>query len=302
VPQISHGVSFGIEPPSPQQRRKSCVPQHATDLAGDLWMGKYLGEQFSKSCKSRSSKTKFSKLPLCLQESAKRLKANGLTDQQAVLAYFGDLFRIGYLAWGYNLSNPSPPFCHLTDSGRKVLADLSRDPSNPDGYLANIRKICELDPVSESYIREALATYNANCFKATAVLVGAAAEAEILALRDILGVRLEALGRPRPSELDDWRIKRVTDCIERLLTEQKKTMPRELFEIFESYWSAFTFQVRASRNAAGHPKSIEPVEEQAVHAALLIFPELLKLAKMLKDWVSTKIYVIPHPLPIPFRA
>jgi len=130
-----------------------------------------------------------------LQESAKRLGIRGIEQEQALLTFFGDLFRIGYLAWGFNLSNPAPPFCHITDRGRRALAALSRDPSNPDGYLANLRAIGRLNPVSESYIREALATYAAGCFKATAVMVGAAAESVVLELRDVLVARLDTLGK-----------------------------------------------------------------------------------------------------------
>ena len=222
-----------------------------------------------------------------LEESAKRLGIRGVDQEQALLTFFGDLFRIGYLAWGYNLINSAPPFCHITDRGRAALAALSRDPSNPDGYLANLHSNGTLNPVAESYIREALATYGAACFKATAVMVGAAAESVILELRDALVTRLDALKKPRPPDLDDWRIKRNLDALEILLTAQKISMPRPLFEAFESYWPAFTQQVRVARNAAGHPTSIAPVEEATVQASLLIFPELVRLSTELGAWIST---------------
>jgi hypothetical protein len=59
-----------------------------------------------------------------LEESAKRLGIRGVDQEQALLTFFGDLFRIGYLAWGYNLINAAPPFCHITDRGRAALAAL----------------------------------------------------------------------------------------------------------------------------------------------------------------------------------
>jgi hypothetical protein len=167
------------------------------------------------------------------------------------------------------------------------LTALSRDPSNPDGYLANLHSYGKLNPVAESYIHEALATYSAACFKATAVMVGAAAESVILELRDTLVTRLDALKKPRPPDLDDWRIKRNLDALEILLTAQKSSMPRPLFEAFESYWPAFTQQVRVARNAAGHPTSIAPVEEATVQASLLIFPELVRLSTELGAWIPT---------------
>lgn len=222
-----------------------------------------------------------------LQESARRLGARGIEHEQALLAFFGDLFRIGYLAWGYNLSNPAPPFCHITEHGRAALATLSRDPSNPDGYLASLHVSGKLGPISESYIREALSTYAAGCFKATAVMVGAAAECVVLGLRDSLGERLDELRVPRPPNLDDWRIRQILNALEGLLAAQKASMPRSLCEAFESYWPAFTQQVRVARNAAGHPTSIDPVEERTVQASLLIFPELVKLSTELEGWIVT---------------
>ncbi|SRR6266516_423900 len=221
-----------------------------------------------------------------LQEAAGRLGIRGVEAEQALLTFFGDLFRIGYLAWGYNLTNAAPPFCHITDRGRAALAAVSRDPSNPDGYLRHLQAIGNLNPVAESYIREALATYGAACFKAAAVMVGAAAESVVLELRDALGARLDALKKPRPADLDDWRIKRNLDALETLFAAQKGTMPRPLYEAFESYWPAFTQQVRVARNAAGHPASVAPVEEGTVQASLLIFPELFKLSTELGAYVS----------------
>jgi hypothetical protein len=220
-----------------------------------------------------------------LHESAKRLNIRGIEEQRALLAFFGDLFRIGYLAWGHDLLNSSPPFCHITDRGRIALAAVSRDPTNPDGYLANLQVSGSLNPVTESYIREALATYAAGCFKATAVMVGAAAESVVLQVRDSLAARHDELGKPRPSGLDDWRISRILDRLEALLAAQRASMPRQLFEAFEAYWPAFTQQVRVARNSAGHPTSVDPVEERTVQASLLIFPELIKLSTELGEWI-----------------
>ena len=222
-----------------------------------------------------------------LQGAAQRLNLRSLADQQALLTFFGDLFRIGYLAWGYNLANPAPPFCHITELGRASLENISRDPSNPDGYLAHLHALAGVDPVSDSYVREALASYNARCFKATAVMIGVASESLALQLRDALVQRITGIGQPIPVDLGDWRIKRILDCIEDLLQSKRASMPRDLFEAFDSFWPAFTQQIRVARNAAGHPTSIDPVAESAVHASLLIFPELLVLEERLRCWVTS---------------
>jgi hypothetical protein len=212
-----------------------------------------------------------------------------LQTEQALLTIWHDLFRTGHLAWGLNLSNPNPPHCHVTEQGRRTLQNLSRDPANPDGYLAHVSQIGVLDEVTESYVREALKTYNSDCFKATAVMIGAAAESLILELRDTMIQRMRSLGQNPPSDLKDWRLKKVLDSLERLLSNQSHNMDRDLAEAVQQFWPAFTGQIRQARNEAGHPTSIEPVTHETVHASLLIFPELLSLAYRLKAWVTNNM-------------
>jgi len=222
-----------------------------------------------------------------LNEASQRLKIrNNLANEQALLTLYYDLFRSGQLSWGYNLPNTDPPFCHLTEQGRLTLRHLSRDPANPDGYLAHLNTQSSLNPIAESYVREALNTYTSNCFKATAVMIGAAAESIVLELRDILIAQMTSLGRTPPRNLQDWRVKRVIDSLKGELELQKGNMPPSLYEAFEAYWPAFTQQIRTARNEAGHPTSVEPVTPETVHASLLIFPELARLGSELKSWVS----------------
>lgn len=223
-----------------------------------------------------------------LQRAASRLgQPRDLQSEQALLASFYDLFRTGYLSWGTNLANPAPPFCHVTELGRRALAQHSRDPANPDGYMAHLRSQGAVDPVGESYIREALNTFNAACFKATAVMVGGAAESLVLGVRDALVTKLQTLGQPIPSALSDWRLKRVLSAVETALVAKKATMPPTLFERLEANWPAFTHQIRTARNDAGHPASVEPVTADEVHASLLIFPQLAALATQLADWIGS---------------
>jgi len=223
-----------------------------------------------------------------LQRAAPRLGGSRkLEDEQALLASFYDLFRTGYLSWGMNLANPAPPFCHVTALGRRALALRSRDPANPDGYMAHLRSQAAVDPVAESYIREGLNTFNAACFKATAVMVGAAAESLVLGVRDALVSRLQTLSQPIPSSLNAWRVKPVLSAIESALSAKKAIMPTTLFERFAAHWPAFTHQIRTARNDAGHPVSVEPVTADEVHASLLILPQLATLTTQLSDWIGS---------------
>lgn len=206
--------------------------------------------------------------------------------EEAILTAFHDLLRTGYLAWGFNIANPDPPFFHLTEQGRKSLAKLSRDPGNPDGYLASLSQAVTLNSVADSYLREALACFVNDLPKAAAVMVGGASESIALELRDAVIAKLQSLKRNIPNGMDDWRLKVVLDSMYSFLDQSSGQMTKELRDSFKSYWAAFLQQIRTARNDAGHPSSVDPVTFDTVHASLLIFPELAKLTEDLLHWIN----------------
>lgn len=211
---------------------------------------------------------------------------DSLERQQLLLTLWQDLFRTGYLAWGFDVNNPNPPFFHLTERGRKSLEDFSRDPVNPVGYLAYVAKYAKINPVAQSYLEEALRTYNNDCTKSCVVMLGAAVESLVLDLRNELVSKIKSCQRTAPSDLEHRQVKRVLDAMEKEISAQQSSMSLVLRETFESQWSSFVHQIRIARNEAGHPKSIEPVTAEDAHAALLIFPKLAKLNADLIVWVS----------------
>lgn len=226
-----------------------------------------------------------------LNAVAKTLGANQnrLDLEEGILTQWNELFRTGLLAWGLNLSNPDPPFFHLTERGRQALQNVTRDPSNPAGYLRHLASISTLEPVAMSYLTEGLECYVAGLFKAAAVMIGTAAESVILDLRNATAQKLVLLKKPIPKNMEGWRIRTVSDALRSFFEAHAMQFKRELREPFEAYWSAFAQQIRATRNDAGHPTSIDPVTPDTVHASLLIFPELAKLANTLSDWVSNDL-------------
>jgi hypothetical protein len=209
--------------------------------------------------------------------------------EQAILTQWYELFRTGLLAWGLNLTNPNPPFFHVTERGQRALANLTRDPSNPAGYLRHLGSVATLDHVAMSYLVEGLECYVGGHFKASAVMIGCAAESVVLSLRDQTAQKLTTLGQTIPRNMEDWRIKTVSDALRAFFEGHTGTFSRELREPFEAYWAAFAQQIRAARNDAGHPTSVDPVTPDTVHASLLIFPELAKLAGCLSQWVTNDL-------------
>jgi hypothetical protein len=161
-----------------------------------------------------------------LQEVAQRIGAmSDITLQQALLTQWHELFRTGYLAWGYNLSNSDPPFFHLTSQGRQALAQLSRDPANPYGYLNHLYSIAKLSQTTKSYLEEGLNCYVSSLYKASAVMVGAASERLVLDLRDSVLARHSTLQRPPSPNLKDWRIKQVLKGLKHFFDSQIIGLP-----------------------------------------------------------------------------
>jgi hypothetical protein len=222
-----------------------------------------------------------------LADTANRLGIQGEQVEQALLTQFQELFRTGYLAWGYNLSNPDPPWFHLTEQGRKTLAQLSSDPGNPAGYLRRIDAFASINPIARSYLDEALRCYVADLNKAAAVMVGGSAESLIIELRDEVSAKLAVKGKTPSNDLKDWRTTRILTGLKAILDAQK--LPSDLKARYDSFWPAFTQQIRAARNEAGHPSAVDPVTPDTVHGSLLIFPELLKLTADLREWVAQSL-------------
>lgn len=207
--------------------------------------------------------------------------------EQLVLAEFHRLFTTGYLAWGHDLGNANPPFCHVTARGSSALERLSRDPGNPGGYKEYLKQNCSLPPVAEAYLSEALDCYVSGHYKAAAVMLGGASERLVLDVRDAFVQKIARDGESRRSQLEDWRVKKVLGGVKNYVDEKKAKLDPELREKFEAYWAAFTQQIRVVRNDAGHPNSIDPVTYESVHAGFLVFPNVAEMATSLKSWAVT---------------
>lgn len=233
-----------------------------------------------------------------LEKASQRLGIRGASQkgqQELLLTAWYDLFREGVLSWGSDLNNDKFPFCHFTDRGRRFLTNTSRDPRNLRGYMAYLDKLTTVDPITRSYIEEALHTFQNECWKATAVMAGGAAERLALLVRDTLVAQLDAtsrmgaLNQGTRDNLRNWRISRVLDAIERVVDPYTPSMQQGLHEAYTTFWAQFSGQARLVRNDAGHPKSVDAVDEPTVHGVLLMFPTHAKLAADLVAWIPTGV-------------
>ena len=233
-------------------------------------------------------------LPSIAQVVLERLGAGvGNQDlERAILTSFHDLLRTGQLAPGLNTANWNLPWFHVTESGRRTLAVISRDPFNPDGYLAHLAPF-EVNPEALSFVQEALKCLNSGCDRAAAVMIGVASESLALELRSHVLTYVKSASK----SLRDWRIAQILKGLREVFEAHRDMMPRALADDVTAYWPAFTQQVRGIRNEGGHPSGLDAVSPEAAYAALLVFPEIAKLVWKLNEWIVAGGLSAPSPSP-----
>lgn len=212
---------------------------------------------------------------------------HGPGDARIIESLYG-LFREGVLSWGLNRNNCTTSYAHLTPFGDRVLEEMAQDPLNPTGYFASLQAVVATDSIAWGYIAEAVESHRHGCDRGAAVLIGCAAESLLLEVRDALVQKLREHDARVPSAFTGWIAKPVIDEVDRVLRGSSKAMPRALRERFDAYWMPLFHHVRFARNEAGHPTSVRPVERAAVHANLLLFPTLARLAIDVRDWISSE--------------
>ena len=216
--------------------------------------------------------------------------------KRVVLGYWNEMMRVGYLNLGNIEAHQSWDAgpCFVTELGQVAQAQADRDPMNPAGYLAYLDKEAVIDSVARSYVEEALNTYRACCYKATAVLIGAAVELLVLNLRDALRDGLNKQGVSLPQGLDAWQVKTALEAsAKQILPDLKGDAKRKgdeslrkLGEDADSRLYPMAAEFRRLRNSAGHPAALEPVLSADAHANLLLFPVAAKLLRRLTDWTA----------------
>ena len=87
--------------------------------------------------------------------------------------------------------------------------------------------------------------------------------------------------------MKDWKIKTIIDGLDGYIRSRTPPMDAKLKDEYEASWSGFSSYIRMVRNEAGHPNSVEPIADEQVHAALLMFPGLASLAQRLSSWATS---------------
>jgi len=172
--------------------------------------------------------------------------------------------------------NTGWPFLTLTEHGQKVIEEARPVPYDPDGYLASVQAGAPgLHDTALRYLQEAVATFRARCYLASAVMLGAASERIFNELAESIG---NAVADPNKQKsfrdkalrgnMRD-RVNAVIGWCRNNRTLLKGEWARdERVEVFDR----LAHFIRNRRNDAGHPQDPPaiPTHEQS-YADLVVF-------------------------------
>ena len=185
--------------------------------------------------------------------------------------------------------NKGLPWFHVSEYGKTVLISQQPQPYDPDGYLAAIRAISNIDDVILTYLEESLKAFRIHCLLSSVITLGCASEKAILLLIEACKAAISD-----PTKQADFEsktgtlrsIKKKHDEFQNLLrTKILSSLPKELEENLDNYLIGLFSIIRSTRNDAGHPTGKE-IRREPLYAYLVTFPEYLKKVYDLIDWLN----------------
>jgi hypothetical protein len=178
---------------------------------------------------------------------------------------------------------------------QKASGPLTFDPTRPAEYLQSLTRVTHLDGSSRSCIAEALHTYRAGCYKASAVLLSVATERIYLDFRQTFvacfrNVRKDASWDQTSKARVHWRQMAQT-LYTQLLAGARKYPERgkewqRLARALDARVDAFSYLLRLGRDEAYRPANFEFVTAGEVHAALAMLPCVAELVNHLRQWME----------------
>ena len=185
-------------------------------------------------------------------------------DADLFLEIFWDLFRDGVITLGFDDSNKEFPFFRITGRGNTLLSGgeeyFLHDVS---GFEKQIKaEIPDIDPTTLLYLKEALQAFRSGCILASTVMLGVATEHTFLLLIETIdnnkthSATFSAVSKERG-------LLRKINKFKSILEMNKKSVPRELLEDFDTHFLGIQSLIRGFRNESGHPSGKIIEREQA---------------------------------------
>ncbi len=215
--------------------------------------------------------------------------------QPQVLAFhvtevFWQLLIEGIVAPGMNSSNQNLPWFHVTEYGKKVLAEEAGHPHDEAGYLARVRtRVPQPDPTVLAYLTEALTTFRRGTPVASTVMLGIAAERVFLMVCDSLLAALRDPGEQATlgGILQRFPMRPKLDWVHAKILALQNLRPPGLPDNVGLMVTALYDFLRTQRNDLGHPRDVPPdVNRDDAFANLQMFPRYYQIAEELRRFLA----------------
>jgi len=188
---------------------------------------------------------------------------------------------------GRDQSNKDWPWLRLTEFGENVVAD-SGAIYDPEGYGALLDSISpKFSSIIKQYSMEALYCYMQRLYFATAVMIGAAAEAAVLLLaQNVIASETDPKEKKKMEEILARRtlpslFEKIRNHIQSLIDEG--ALPYLVHQGWTEHLLSLFEMIRVQRNDAVHP-AVGSVNKEKIFLSIHTLPEALRLVYRLIQW------------------
>ncbi len=179
------------------------------------------------------------------------------------------------------------PFIRMTDIGKQALEDSGYHLYDPERYVTFVQQnVSEIDDITKQYALEAVRCFRHGLLFAAAVMIGAAAEKELLGLLNTI-VILETDPKRKQKGLqilERGRLPALFNYIEESLKRAK--IPYSIQEGSITHLMSFQEMIRVQRNESVHPSS-GSVSRSSVYLSLQTFPYALAVLERIQRWFDS---------------
>ena len=180
----------------------------------------------------------------------------------------------------------------LTDYGREVIREQRWSPYDADGYLKELaKKAPRLAKLCEMYIVEGLTCFRGGAYLATAVMLGAASEGNVLDLLERYHAAMAKAGMPEHSGYQD-KVRKARSFYDkyqvfrRYFDPVRPKLPGRLVDDWEGQMDGVLHLIRNYRNDAGHPTRTG-VERMDAFRTLVLFGHYCERIEQVGDWLES---------------
>jgi len=179
----------------------------------------------------------------------------------------------------------------LTERGQRAADGEEFNPDHPARYMERLLAAAPgTSDTTKQYLKEALKSYEQECFVASSVMLGVAAEDTTL---DVAASFVAWQGKPaknlkdileNPNRFYVYKLQEF----EKRLTAAKGAIPSNLSENIELNITAILQIIRLTRNDAGHPTG-KRVAPEDCYQNLVIYANAHRKLHQLKDYFDEQV-------------